>query len=438
MASRTSCRFLVRLRGGAFAAVLRLMVALLVVAAMMPVASAGADRPPDVYVGMVTASDLGRTQTMLLESEWPLTLAETADRLEGMNDPAGTLSAWGWEAGYERTFISNDALPNDAHLVQVTLHQFSSSPGEKVMRYFAAARERWTQVREQVPHADHPDWLKLAGPSDTGNEVTYYAVTGNVLARVITVAAGDPAADATDIMGRVLRKVRGETPKAAVPKPAAPKPAEPKQSAPRPSSQATVNDATTAESEMAAVTFAQVDEFWDGMGYEWYVTPGMDLFEAPEMTGCGYMTSDPGPFYCLLDGTIYLDEPVVDMLAEYDADFLLGLFLAHEWGHHIQRLAGYDSAAIPIFDGQVWSLQAELAADCLAGVWAYGEQQAGRASAWELLAALEVMFAIGDEAGSPLTAPDAHGSGEMRAGAFSIGLDSGDPGECEDRFLQFE
>jgi predicted metalloprotease len=406
----------------------RVVAVLFVLLALVPGPEAMAYRASGLAGVMPTVGDLGRTQTLGVESEGALSLDVVAERLYGLEDAWSQLSQWGWTDGYERTFVSNDALPNDAHLVQITMHRFSSPPGAAVMRYFATARLLWTQVAEQAPHAEHLDWLKLAGPSDTGREVTYYAVEGDVLVRVITVAANDPAADATDIMGRVLKKVRGEAIRGNAPKPAAPEPSG--------QSQGSVDEA--AVGGMAAMAFAQVDGFWESMGYAWYVSPDMDLFEAPDTTGCGYIAVDPGPFYCLLDGTIYLNEPVVEMLAEYDADFLLGLFVAHEWGHHITRLAGYDSAAVPIFDGQVWSVQAELAADCLAGVWAYGEQQAGRASPQELLLALGVMFELGDAVGSPLSAPDSHGTGDMRVGAFSIGLDSGDPGECQRRILDLE
>jgi uncharacterized protein len=356
--------------------------------------------------------DLGRTQTLRVRSEGTLSFGQVVSRIEDMPSPERHLQDWGWQEAYERTFVSDDALRNDAFLVQITYQRFSSrSLGTDALTYFAGARTAGTRASLQAPHAKHPGWLKLGGPSDGGNEVTYYAIEGDVLVRVITVAAGDPTGDATDIMGRTLRLLGGGASRTTAPAPVAD---------------------TSGNDDHAAIFYA-VDAYWASRSTGTYTTPDFEYFAAPEMTGCGYIDTNPGPFYCPADQTIYLDTETATYLS--DEEFVLGLFIAHEWGHHLEMLAGYQKSVFPMGVGEVFSLQLELAADCLAGVWAAGEFAAGRASKLQILHALDIMILIGDEAGSPLTAIDAHGTGEMRAGAFLIGFATESPAECESQLL---
>lgn len=90
--------------------------------------------------------------------------------------------------------------------------------------------------------------------------------------------------------------------------------------------------------------------------------------------------------------------------------------IAHEWGHVIQtrlRLE-YDE-----------SVEKELNADCLAGVWAADAVEHGIVATAELTEAKRQLIAVGDMPGIPWQAPSAHGTGPQRVKAFTLGYESG-------------
>ena len=375
---------------------------------------------------MPSVADLGRTQTLHVEREGPLSFAEAASRISAMPDPEGHLRTWGWSDAYERTFTSSDAGRDDADVVQITFQRFATlGTADDVERYFAGARVAGLPLTIMPPHPNHPDWLRVGGPTTGGHEVTYYALAGNVLARVITTAFGDPTGDASDIMGRTLRKLGGGTATANSTAPVA-APSNPGNTRP-----------TTAE--LAAQNeFADINAFWSSVygGQAWFISPKIDFYDVPGSTGCGEVTSELGPFYCYLNSTIYVDQPSLTALSV--DDFVLGLAIAYEWGHHLEQLAGYETEPFPMQANQVLNVQMELAADCFAGVWGAGEVLAGQVTREDVVSGLSLMASIGDEAGEPLTAVDAHGTPDMRVTALLLGLEYEDPGRCEDTYLKLQ
>lgn len=97
-----------------------------------------------------------------------------------------------------------------------------------------------------------------------------------------------------------------------------------------------------------AVLAAQVDAYWAGQFAEHglsYTTPSVFIVEGYVDTPCGL--TDMGPFYCLVDGKIYL---AVEGNLSDGGWFVI---MAHEWSHYVQ-----DQLGLPY---------AELQADCLAG-----------------------------------------------------------------------
>lgn len=184
---------------------------------------------------------------------------------------------------------------------------------------------------------------------------------------------------------------------------------------------------------------ADIDAFWvaayDDPGTT-YSSPDVRTFQQTRETDCGPAETGIGPGYCSLDQTIYIDVPIIRQVEMFRDPFVMRTILAHEWGHHIQYLSGYQAAAFPDQRGEVYSLQLELDADCLAGVWAHHAKAAGEATEDDLLNAMTLAYMIGDDPGSSLLAPDAHGTGQMRLGAFTIGLNSGKPRLCEREILK--
>lgn len=196
-----------------------------------------------------------------------------------------------------------------------------------------------------------------------------------------------------------------------------------------------------------------LDTYWAeelpalGVGY---VTPGVALFTDSTDTGCGGATSAVGPFYCPADQSIYIDTAFYGELTSRfganDGALSEMYVLAHEWGHHIQNIAGImegldlrDSG--PGSDG----VRLEIQADCFAGAWVGAaseiEDSAGTpfleaVTADQIRDALSAASAVGDdriqESVGGQVNPESwtHGSSEQRQKWFTTGLEGG-PNACE-------
>ena len=175
------------------------------------------------------------------------------------------------------------------------------------------------------------------------------------------------------------------------------------------------------------------------------------LFRDAIDSACGLAQSATGPFYCPADERVYLDLGFFDELRDRfgaPGDFARAYVLAHEVGHHVQRLTG--------IEGQVRALQREepnatnalsvrleLQADCFAGVWGHTAAQPGRAAKGQveldpgdLEAGLQAAAAIGDDRlqrmATGRVAPDrfTHGTSAQRVEWFRRGLTAGTPDAC--------
>ena len=141
---------------------------------------------------------------------------------------------------------------------------------------------------------------------------------------------------------------------------------------------------------------ASLDDYWGEaapvLGIDYRPPTDVVLFDQAVQTGCGSATSATGPFYCPLDERIYIDITFYDELRRRfgaQGGPLAEMYIvAHEWGHHIQQIAGILEATR---DGQTGptsnAVRVELQADCFAGAWA------GAASSTE------------DESGTPFLQP---------------------------------
>jgi predicted metalloprotease len=178
-----------------------------------------------------------------------------------------------------------------------------------------------------------------------------------------------------------------------------------------------------------------------------YVDPKLVLFQNGVRTACGSASSAVGPFYCPNDQRVYLDLGFFqEMQARFHAagDFARAYVIAHEVGHHVQKLIGvFDQveqarrrgASMEGADGL--SVRQELQADCFAGVWANSSQQRQQ---WlepgDVEAAMNAATAIGDDAlqqqAQGRVVPDSftHGTSAQRVKWFRTGLESGDISRC--------
>lgn len=176
-----------------------------------------------------------------------------------------------------------------------------------------------------------------------------------------------------------------------------------------------------------------------------YVAPKLVMYRGATRTGCGTGQSVMGPFYCPADQTVYIDLFFYDeMKTKLGAggDFAQGYVVAHEVGHHVQKLLGIEPKVREMQQGasqtQVnqLSVKMELQADCFAGVWGHYMQKENILEAGDLQEALNAAEAIGDDRlqqkGQGRVVPDSftHGTSEQRYTWFKRGFDGGDPGQC--------
>lgn len=178
-----------------------------------------------------------------------------------------------------------------------------------------------------------------------------------------------------------------------------------------------------------------------------YSEPQMVLFSGATRTACGTGVSQMGPFYCPLDRKIYIDLSFYDMLKrrfEAPGDFAQAYVIAHEVGHHVQKLLGIADKVQELKmqsderDSNALQVRMELQADCLAGVWAnVNDQVKNRLQPGDVEEGLNAASQIGDDMIQRRTqgqvVPDAftHGSSEQRVRWFKRGLEAGDITQCD-------
>lgn len=178
-----------------------------------------------------------------------------------------------------------------------------------------------------------------------------------------------------------------------------------------------------------------------------YTEPSMVLFTGATRTACGTGVAQMGPFYCPLDRKVYIDLSFYDLLKQrFDAsgDFAQAYVIAHEVGHHVQKLLGIADKVQELkessdeTDANALQVRMELQADCLAGVWAnLNDQVKNRLQPGDVEEGLNAAKQIGDDMVQRRTqgqvVPDAftHGSSAQRVRWFKAGLEAGDIGQCD-------
>jgi len=168
------------------------------------------------------------------------------------------------------------------------------------------------------------------------------------------------------------------------------------------------------------------------------------LFRNYTQSGCGGAESATGPFYCPADEKVYIDLGFYDELKQRfgaPGEFAQAYVLAHEVGHHVQKLTGVERQVRQLQQsspqsGNRLSVMMELQADCLAGVWAHSTQQRGLLESGDVESALGAAAAVGDDHIQKMTRgqvqPETftHGSSEQRMHWFTQGLNSGSIAGC--------
>jgi hypothetical protein len=194
-----------------------------------------------------------------------------------------------------------------------------------------------------------------------------------------------------------------------------------------------------------SVVLADTEKVWSEqfqrMG-KTYVEPQLVLFSGRVNSACGLASSATGPFYCPADEKVYVDLDFYRELKERfraPGDFAQAYVLAHEVGHHVQKLLGI-TGKVDAMRGRVsevdynqMSVRLELQADFLAGMWAHhAQRQWNILESGDLEEALNAASAIGDDRlqreAQGHVVPDSftHGTSAQRIRWFRKGLESGD------------
>lgn len=190
--------------------------------------------------------------------------------------------------------------------------------------------------------------------------------------------------------------------------------------------------------QFVTVVLADTEDVWNRefarIGRD-YREPELVIYRDRVQTRCGLGDARMGPFYCPGDLKIYIDLGFYDDLArQFDApgDFAQAYVIAHEVGHHVQKLLGISEKVAAMRgrpDYNQYSVRLELQADFLAGVWARHNQQ--YLEHGDLEEALRAANQIGDDAiqsrsrGKVTPHAFTHGTSEQRMRWFRRGLDSG-------------
>jgi predicted metalloprotease len=194
-----------------------------------------------------------------------------------------------------------------------------------------------------------------------------------------------------------------------------------------------------------SVVLADTEDVWheqfrkQGLSYR---EPRLVLFSGRVQSACGLAGAAVGPFYCPPDEHVYIDlQFFEEMRARFQApgDFAQAYVVAHEVGHHVQKLLGYTDRVhkqrqrLSEKEANRLSVRLELQADFLAGVWAHHAQKTKQIlEPGDVEEALRAANAIGDDRlqrrSGGTVVPDSftHGTSAQRVKWFRLGLQSGD------------
>ena len=168
------------------------------------------------------------------------------------------------------------------------------------------------------------------------------------------------------------------------------------------------------------------------------------LFRDSTQSGCGGAAASTGPFYCPEDERVYIDLGFFDELSRRfgaPGQFAQAYVLAHELGHHVQKLLGIEGKVHQLQESNSreanpLSVKLELQADCFAGVWAHSTQQRGLLESGDVQSALGAAAAVGDDRLQKMStghiSPESftHGTSQQRMHWFKAGLDNGTVAAC--------
>jgi predicted metalloprotease len=196
--------------------------------------------------------------------------------------------------------------------------------------------------------------------------------------------------------------------------------------------------------QFVSVVLAKTEDVWSDIFVDngrQYREPKLVLFTDQVRSACGIAGTAVGPFYCPGDEKVYIDLSFYQALRQrFNApgDFAQAYVVAHEVGHHVQKLLGImdrvNSMQQRVDERQAnqLSVRLELQADFFAGVFARHVQNQGVLEQGDIEEALRAASAVGDdkiqrqETGYVVPDSFTHGTSEQRLRWFKKGYDTGD------------
>ncbi len=202
--------------------------------------------------------------------------------------------------------------------------------------------------------------------------------------------------------------------------------------------------------DFVSVVLADTEDTWTEVfasAAKKYVEPKLVLFSGAVESACGFARAAMGPFYCPADRKVYIDLSFYrDLKADLNSpgDFAQAYVIAHEVGHHVQNLLGISEKMaaqrqkLSEVQYNRLSVNLELQADCLAGIWANHADRARQVvEPGDIEEALNAASNIGDDRlqrrSQGHITPDSftHGSSEQRVSWFRRGFQSGELRNCD-------
>jgi len=206
-----------------------------------------------------------------------------------------------------------------------------------------------------------------------------------------------------------------------------------------------------AAAEFVSVALKDTETVWtdifrDELGRT-YRPATLVLFSGATNSACGGATAQTGPFYCPVDGKVYLDTEFFATLSRQlgaGGDFAAAYVVAHEIAHHVQDELGILGevnavrARVSEAESNALSVRVELQADCLSGVWArHAAERLGTLEEGDIAEAMNAASRIGDDtlqrnAGQrPMPDSFTHGTSEQRQRWFAQGYKAGSISACD-------
>lgn len=213
-------------------------------------------------------------------------------------------------------------------------------------------------------------------------------------------------------------------------------------------------DANKSDVCLVIATVNSVQDYWSKELPKYninYSQAKTVLYSGSTQSSCGTANAQVGPFYCPLDGKVYIDASFfTELQNRFGADggqLAKEYVVAHEYGHHIQDLLGLLGKAQQDPQGaNSGSVRTELMADCFAGTWVKHATETTDADGNTLLkpitqadinSALSAAAAVGDDRiqksmqGRITPETWTHGSAQARQHWFTQGYQTGDLNQCD-------